>query len=378
MGYELKLIFIIAQEVALSTGRFACLVVHQVAASGEQRTGIATTGTRARSATVPGMRTMKAMVARAWGEPDTLEYAEVLRPRPGAREVLLDVRAVGCNFPDILMVQGRYQRKPPFPFSPGHEVSGVVAELGDGVQGPAVGTRVIALVDHGAYAEAVAVAADRVHPIPDALGDEAAAAFGIVYQTAWCALVHRAALRPGETLLVHAAAGGVGLAAVQVGRALGARVIACAGTEAKRQLALTHGADAAVDYGVAGWPDQVRALTGERGVNVVFDPVGGDVFDGSTRCVASEGRILVVGFAGGRIAEIATNRILLKNLSVIGVHWGSYEPAIVAAWMQRLLALHAAGQIAPVIWRSYALRDAAAALAALGARESHGKIVLVP
>ncbi|MGH7264908.1 MAG: NADPH:quinone oxidoreductase family protein [Candidatus Rokuibacteriota bacterium] len=324
---------------------------------------------------------MKAMIATRWGEPSALEYAEAPEPEPGAGEVLVETRAVGCNFPDILMVQGKYQTKPPLPFSPGHELSGVVAAVGPGVTRLRPGQRVLALVKWGAYAERVVAPADRVFAIPDAMPFDEAAAFGLVYQTAYCALVHRGALQAGEWLLVHGAAGGVGLAAVQLGRALGARIIATAGTPAKLDVARRAGAEVLIDYRTEDWVERVKAATGGRGADVVYDPVGGDVFDGSSRCIAFEGRLLVIGFAGGRIPSIAANRILLKNMSVVGVYWGRYQdenPALVERWMEALMALYEKGAVRPVIFGRYPLREAARALQALAARESHGKVILVP
>jgi NADPH:quinone reductase len=324
---------------------------------------------------------MKAMIARAWGEPSTLEYAEVPAPTPGLGEVRIDVRAIGCNFPDILIVQGRYQVKPPLPFSPGHEVAGVIDAVGPGVSDVRLGDRVFAILRWGTYAEAVVAPADRVYRLPDFMTFEEGAAFGLVYQTAWCALVHRTKVRPGESLLVHGAAGGVGLAAVQLGRALGARVLATAGAPEKLEVARAAGADIVVNYRTEDWVERIRRETNGRGADVIYDPVGGDVFDGSTRCIASEGRLLVIGFAGGRIAEAATNRILLKNIDVIGVHWGLYserDPAAVKRWMDELLALVREGRLKPVIFKSFALREAPAALAAIASREAYGKVVLLP
>src|SRR5213594_5249724 len=322
---------------------------------------------------------MKAMLARAWGEPTTLEYADAPVPRPNAGEVLIEVRAIGCNFPDILIVQGKYQHRPDPPFSPGCEVAGIVRGIGAGVTEVGLGERVFATMAWGGYAEVVAVDQRHVYALPDFMTFEEGAIFGLAYQTAWCGLVHRAALRRGETLLVHAAAGGTGLAAVQLGRALGARVIATAGSAAKLDVARANGADVCIDYRTEAWVERVSRETHGEGAHVIFDPVGGDVFEGSTRCIAFEGRLLVIGFAGGRIAEAATNRVLLKNIDVIGVHWGLYnerDPATVKRWMSELLALVAGGRLRPVIFKSYPLRDAAQALAAIASRESYGKVVL--
>jgi NADPH2:quinone reductase len=208
-----------------------------------------------------------------------------------------------------------------------------------------------------------------------------AAAFFVVYQTGYAALVRRASLQPGEWLLVHGAGGGVGLAAVQLGKALGARVIATAGTPEKLEVARQSGADVLIDYRTEDWIERVKAVTGGEGADVIYDPVGGDVFDGSTKCIAFEGRLLTIGFAGGRIPTVAVNRVLLKNFSVVGVHWGYYQrrgSPLVQEWMDALLKLHGQGQLRPVIYRAYPLREAAQALHALATRESYGKVVLIP
>jgi NADPH2:quinone reductase len=324
---------------------------------------------------------MKAMVATRWGEPSELEYLDVPDPEPGPGQVAVETRAAGCNFPDILMVQGKYQVKPPHPFSPGHEIAGVVRAVGPGVTRVRPGQRVIGNLEWGGYAERAVTAAERVHPIPDGMPFDQAAAFYVVYQTGYSALVRRAALQPGEWLLVHGAAGGVGLAAVQLGKALGARVIATAGTSEKLEVAREAGADVLVNYQSEDWVERVKAVTGGEGADVIYDPVGGDVFDGSTKCIAFEGRLLTIGFAGGRIPTLAINRVLLKNFSVVGVHWGYYQrrgSPLVQEWMDALMKLYGEGRIRPVIYRAYPLREAAAALRALASRESYGKVVLVP
>lgn len=321
------------------------------------------------------------MIARQWGEPSSLDYADVADPVPGPGEVLIDVRASGCNFLDLLMVQGTYQVKPPLPFSPGVEIAGVISSLGADVSGLRVGQRVFALVRWGGYAERAAALAARTYALPDFMSFEEGAAFGLVYQTSWVALVRRARLAAGETLLVHGAAGGVGLSAIHLGKTLGARVLATAGSAEKLAVARAAGADVVIDYRTEDWVERVRQATDGRGADVIYDPVGGDVFDGSTRCVAFEGRILVIGFAGGRIAEIATNRVLLKNISIVGVYWGVYNdrsPETVRGWMSELTGLVGAGRFRPVIFETYPLPRAADALAALSGRKSYGKVVLVP
>ena len=324
---------------------------------------------------------MKAMVATRWGEPSELEHVDVPDPEPGPGQVLVETRAIGCNFPDILMIQGKYQVKPPHPFSPGHEIAGVVRAVGSNVTRARPGERVIANLEWGGYAERAVAAAERVHPIPDEMPFEEAAALFVVYQTGYSALVRRAALQPGEWLLVHGAAGGVGLAAVQLGKAFGARVIATAGTPEKLEVARQSGADVLIDYRTEDWVERVKTVTGGEGADVIYDPVGGDVFDGSTKCLAFEGRLLTIGFAGGRIPTVAVNRLLLKNVSVVGVHWGYYQrrgSPLVQEWMDALLKLYGEGRIRPVIYHAYSLREAAAALRALASRESYGKVVLVP
>jgi NADPH:quinone reductase len=324
---------------------------------------------------------MKAMLARAWGEPSTLEYVDAPAPRPNAGEVLIEVRAIGCNVPDILIVQGTYQHRPELPFSPGCEVAGIVCGIGAGVTEVGLGERVFATMAWGGYAEVVAVDQHHVYALPEFMTFEEGAVFGLAYQTAWCGLVQRAALRRDETLLVHAAAGGTGLAAVQLGRALGARIIATAGSAAKLEVARANGADVCIDYRTEAWVERVRRETHGEGANVVFDPVGGDAFEGSTRCIAFEGRLLLIGIAGGQVAQAATDRVLLKNFSVLGVNWALYRQrhtARVRRWMVELLKLAEAGQLKPVIWRSFPLAEAPQALAAIAARESSGKVVLVP
>src|SRR5437660_4197328 len=308
-----------------------------------------------------------------------MQYAEAADPTPGLDQVLIDVKAIGCNFPDILIVQGKYQMKPPLPFSPGHEVAGIVLAVGAGVTRVRQGQRVFAMIELGAYAERAVADNTHVFAIPDTMSYKEAAAFALVNQTSYSALVHRAQMQPGEWLLVHAAAGGVGLAAVQIGKAFGARVIATAGTAAKLEIARQSGADVLVDYRTEDWVERVKRVTDGHGADVIYDPVGGDVFDGSSKCIASEGRLLVIGFAGGRIPSIAANRILLKNMSVVGCYWGRYlehHREFLAQTQADLFALYEAGQIKPVVSQVYPLADAVAALRALAERKTRGKVIL--
>jgi NADPH:quinone reductase len=324
---------------------------------------------------------MRAIVVDRWMEPSELRVREAPEPALGPGALAVDVRAAGCNFFDILMVRGQYQVKPPFPFIPGAELAGVVRAVGPEVDGFAPGDRIFASASLGAFAERAVVAARGAWKMPEGMSFEAGAAFPIVYPTSYAGLVHRARLAAGETLLVHAAAGGVGIAAVQIGKALGARVLATAGGAEKLEVARRAGADEVIDYRAPDWPDRVRAATGGRGADVIYDPVGGDVFDQSLRCIAWNGRLLVIGFASGRIPEVKLNRVLLKNIAITGLHWGAHvmhDPARIAQTFAALFDLYAAGKIAPVVYRAYPLTEVPAALAALGGRATWGKVVVEP
>ncbi len=324
---------------------------------------------------------MRAVVVDRWMEPKELAVREVPEPVARANQVVIDDEAAGCNFFDILLVQGKYQMKPPFPFTPGAEVAGVVRELGPGASGVAIGDRVFAGLALGAFAERVAVPVAALHPMPEAMSFPEAAAFPVVYPTSYAALVLRANLRERETLLVHAAAGGVGVAAVQIGKALGARVIATAGGADKLEIARRAGADLAIDYSSGDWVDAVKQATGGRGADVIYDPVGGEIFEGSLKCIAWNGRLLVIGFAGGTIPEVKANRILLKNISVVGLHWGAYatnEPERVPEVFSGLARLYESGHVRPLIFGTYSLDDVPKALEALGSRGSYGKVIIAP
>jgi NADPH2:quinone reductase len=238
--------------------------------------------------------------------------------------VLIKNRAAALNFYDILLIQGKYQVKPPLPFTPGSEVAGEISAIGPDVTGFSVGDRVQAMALGGGFSEYSLAQAGKTFRVPDQMSFTEAAAMLVIYQTSYFALKNRTAVKPGEWLLVHAGAGGVGLSAVQIGKAAGARVIATAGSAEKLDVCLSQGAEHALDYSDESWVDQIKTITGGRGADIIYDPVGGDIFDLSTKCIASEGRLLVIGFAGGRIPSIAANRILLKNISVIGVYWGGY------------------------------------------------------
>jgi len=321
---------------------------------------------------------MRAVVVSRFTNPKDLVVSEAPEPSLDERQVLVDVRAAGCNFFDTLLVQGKYQVKPPFPFSPGGEIAGVVRQVGRCVSAVREGDRVMAHVGHGGFAERAVASPEALHPIPDGMSFEQAAAFPIVYGTAYVAVVQRGAVRPGDTVLVTAAAGGVGLASVQIAKAVGARVVALASGD-KLHVARDAGADVALDYREAGWIDGVRAATAGRGVDVVVENVGGDVFDGCTRCIAWGGRLVVVGFASGRIPEIATNRILLKHISVVGLHFGPMYTEELESLRRAFYALDSLfrqGKVTPFVSLSFPLERAAEALDALGSRRTVGKVVL--
>jgi len=322
---------------------------------------------------------VKALLCTAWGGPDALEIGERPAPSPGPGEIVVAVRACGLNFADTLMIQGKYQERPEFPFSPGLEVSGEVVEVADGVDEFAVGDAVIAMCGYGGLAERVAVPSGNAVCLPEGMDFVTAAGFAVVYGTAHVGLERRARLRPGEVLLVHGAAGGVGLAAVEVGRRMGATVIATAGSEEKLALAGEHGAHHLVNYRKESFRDRVKALTDGRGADVIFDPVGGEVFDQSVRCINWEGRILVVGFASGTISELPMNLTLVKNMSVVGVYWGAYrkrDPKVLQQSWRQLLEWLAEGALSPHVSRTYPLERAPAALESLMGRRATGKVVV--
>ena len=323
---------------------------------------------------------MRAVLCRELGGHEVLEVGEIEAPEPGPGEVRLAIHAAGINFADTLMMTGKYQEKPPMPFSPGMEAGGVVDGLGDDVDGLAVGDRVMATLGWGGFAETGVAPVERVQKVPDSMSLVEAAAFPLVYGTSHVALEHRAQLQAGETLLVHGAAGGVGLSAVQIGKAMGATVIGTARGADKLQVVKEAGADHVFDYTTDDIRDTVLELTGGRGADVIYDPIGGDVFDASLRCIAWEGRILVIGFAAGRIPEIPANRLLLKNVSAVGVFWGAYRHnnyEVVTDSFQKLFQMYEAGQLKPHISREYTFEEASQAYADLLNRKVSGKAVVV-
>ena len=323
---------------------------------------------------------MKAVLCKELGPPEKLVVEEVSSPIPGADEIRIAVHACGLNFADTLIIEGKYQERPKLPFIPGSEVGGEVIELGVGVSGLQVGERVMARCQ-GGFAQEVVAAADTVIPIPDSMPYTDAAGFAVAYGTAHLGLAHRAGLQAGETLLVHGASGGVGLAAVEIGKVMGATVIATASTPEKLALAERYGADHLINYSAVEFRQQVKDLTGGRGADVIFDPVGGDVFDQSLRCINWEGRVLVVGFAAGRISKAPMNIVLVKNISLVGLFWGNYglfDPATIRQSLETLLGWYDAGKLKPHISATYPLEQAADALNAFHRRAVTGKIVLTP
>jgi NADPH2:quinone reductase len=326
---------------------------------------------------------------RAWqiyqlGEPrDALRLAEVPDPEPALGQVLVRVLGAAANFPDVLMCQGSYQVRPPLPFTPGVELCGEVVALGSGVTGVAVGDRVIGgpVLPYGAYAELAVMNAEAILPAPEGLDDAEAAAFFITYQTGWFGLHRRARLAAGETLLVQAAAGGVGSGAVQLGKAAGARVIGVVGGERKAEVARALGADVVVDRLSQDFVQVVKEVTGGRGADVVYDSVGGEAYARSTKCIAFEGRILVVGFASGQIPSAALNHALVKNYSIVGLHWGLYqtkEPQSIGECHRQLTKLVADGAIRPLVSERLGLDDVPEALDKLAHGDTVGRIVFTP
>jgi NADPH2:quinone reductase len=325
---------------------------------------------------------MRAWQVRELGEPrDVLALAEVPDPEPGPGQVLVRVLGAAANFPDVLMCRGQYQVRPPLPFTPGVELCGEVMAVGDGVTGLSAGDRVLggSALPSGAFGELALMSS--VLPAPDGLDDAEAAAFFITYQTGWFGLHRRARLAPGETLLVHAAAGGVGSGAVQLGKAAGARVIGVVRGEQKAEVARALGADVVVDRLSQDFVEVVKEVTGGRGADVIYDPVGGDTYVRSTKCIAFEGRILIIGFASGEIPSAALNHALIKNYSIVGLHWGLYqtkEPAAIPECHAELSKLVAEGQIRPLIGERLGLADVADGVQRLADGTTVGRLVFSP
>ncbi|TVP88076.1 MAG: NADPH:quinone oxidoreductase family protein [Pseudomonadaceae bacterium] len=322
---------------------------------------------------------MKAVLCKAYGPASSLVLEETTDPVAKPNEVVLDIHAAGVNFPDTLIIEGKYQVKPPFPFSPGGEAAGVVASVGEKVKHLKPGDRVMGLTGFGSFAEKIAVDAMRVLPMPDDMEFVTASGFSMTYGTSMHALKQRGNLQPGETLLVLGASGGVGLAAVEIGKAMGARVIAAASSDEKLQVAKEAGADELVNYADGELKEKVKALTNGKGADVIYDPVGGDLFDQSLRCINWNGRLLVVGFASGRIPEMPANLPLLKGAAVVGVFWGSFaarEPQNNLDNFKQLFAWFSEGKLKPLVSKVYNLDQYEDALGILSTRKAVGKVVI--
>jgi NADPH:quinone reductase len=322
---------------------------------------------------------VKAVLCKQYGPPETLVVEELPSPRAGPGEAVVSVKAASVNFPDVLIIQNKYQFKPPLPFSPGSELAGVVKEVGAGVSSVRPGDKVMAFTTYGAFAEEVKTDAARLLPIPEGMDYESAAAFVLTYGTSDHALRDRGSLQAGETLLVLGAAGGVGLAAIEIGKALGARVIACASSDEKLAVCREHGADATINYAAEDLRERVKGLTGGQGVEVIYDPVGGAYTEPAFRSIAWRGRLLVVGFAAGEIPKLPLNLALLKGAAVVGVFWGDFarrEPKAFAGSIAQLGWWFREGKLRPHVSKIFPLEKAADALRLMAARQVKGKVVL--
>src|SRR5512140_1507940 len=321
---------------------------------------------------------MRALLCREYGPIDRLKVEDVQSPRAGPGEVVVEVKASSLNYPDALLVQGLYQVKPPLPFSPGLEVAGIVKEVGSGVRGVAVGQRVIGSPGRGGFAQECVVAADRVTPLPEAMDFETGSAFLLTYCTSLHALQDCGSLKPGETLVVLGAAGGVGTSAIEIGKAMGARVIAAASSEEKLAFCKKLGADETIDYSTADLRQRILELTSGKGADVVYDPVGGAHTEAALRATAWRGRLLVIGFASGVIPQIKLNLALLKERSLVGVYWGDWtqhDPQGQRRNVERLAAWFAEGRVKPAISERVSLDEAPAAMTRILQRKVMGKVV---
>lgn len=323
---------------------------------------------------------MKAVCARQWCEPKDLELVEVDRPKAKKGDVLIKVGAAALNFPDILMIQGKYQVKPPLPFTPGMEVAGTVEEIGEGVTGLKPGDRVMAQTGMGGFAEYAVAPAVGARPMPKNMTDEEGAGFWLVYSTSHFGLAYRAQMKPGESVLVHSAAGGVGMAAVQIARAMGAsKIIGTVGSDEKLQVIRDLGVDVAINYEMEDWVEIVKKETGGKGVDIIYDPVGGKIGEMSTKCIAFEGRLLIIGFTSGDFSNFKSNHILIKNYSIVGLHWGNYRifnPRMMDESWKELAAMFERGAVKPLISAHYKMDRVADAMEHLASRKAVGKIVL--
>ncbi len=322
---------------------------------------------------------MRAILCKEFGDPSILFLGEVEEPDIAPGMVNIQIHSTGLNFPDTLLVAGKYQAKPPFPFTPGMECAGTVAELGEGVTHLGIGDRVMAHLGHGGFAEYVLAEGSKTLQIPDNMPFDEAAGFPITYGTTYHALVDRAEIKAGEVLLVHGAAGGVGLNAVELGKLLGATVIGTVGSDEKKDIVKRYGADHVINYSTDNFRDVVKELTGGKGADVIYDPVGGDVFDQSVRCINWAGRLLVIGFASGRIAQLKTNMALLKGFSLVGVYWGEFAsrtPDQNRANFETMLEWYADDKIKPHVSKHFPLIETADAMDFILSRKSTGKVIV--
>ena len=322
---------------------------------------------------------MKAIVCNEWCKPEDLKVSEIKNPTVDDNSVRVEIYASGVNFPDVLIVQGKYQYKPPFPFSPGSEVAGIISEIGKNVKSLKVGDKVMAVTGHGAFAEEICVPEDKITLVPESMDFITAASMSLTYGTSSYALFQRANIKENDVVLIHGATGGVGITAIEISKAVGAKVIATASTDEKLKIAKEYGADYCINYSQNEFKDKVKEYTDGKGANIIYDPVGGEVFNQSLRCIAWNGIILVIGFASGTIASAPTNLPLLKNCSIVGVFWGAWrerEPNGHNLNMEKILKWWKENKVKPKVSKVFNLEDTKYALQALINREVIGKAVI--
>ncbi len=322
---------------------------------------------------------MRAIVCNSWCKPEDLNVSEINRPNLDKNSVRIEVHAAGVNFPDVLIIQGKYQYKPNFPFSPGSEVAGLISEVGADVKNFKIGDRVMAVTGHGAFAEEICVGENKITKIPDKMDFITAASMSLTYGTSAYALFQRADIKANDIVLIHGSTGGVGITALEISKAIGATVIATASTDEKLKIAKEYGADYCINYSTGGFKDKVKEITNGKGADIIYDPVGGEVFDQSLRCIAWNGRILVIGFASGTIASAPTNLPLLKNCSIVGVFWGAWRDRSENGHninMEKILNWWKIGKVKPKVSKIFDLENTKDALYALINREVIGKAVI--
>ncbi len=322
---------------------------------------------------------MKAIICNEWCKPEDLKIEDVNDPVLDANSVRIEVHAAGVNFPDVLIIQGKYQYKPNFPFSPGSEVAGIVIEIGANVKNVKVGDRVMSVTGHGAFAEQICIESSKITLLPDGMDYVTAAGISLTYGTSSYALFQRALIKENDYVLIHGASGGVGLAAIEISKAIGAKVIATASNEEKLKVARKYGADYCINYTNSEFKEKVKEITNKKGADIIYDPVGGEVFEQSLRCIAWDGRLLVIGFASGKIAKAPTNLPLLKNCSIVGVFWGAWRersPLGHNQNMEIILKWWKEKKIKPLVSKTFSLQNTKDALYALMNREIIGKAVI--